>query len=552
MNKYAEIMWKMSQEVTARAKHPFWHYRPHEKQAEFHRSAAKCRFVFGGNRTGKSECGAVETIWRATGMHPYAAKRHPARTKPHPARICRAPAHGNTARAASARALPLEVLHGTPKARPSGSREQGAVVNTAKHVRTGISYDAPSALFPLLSSAPSLSPADGVSCWVVSLTRQVQRDVAQEKILKYLPKQWIVQIVMAEGGSSAPEYGVIDFIIVKNKFGGVSKIGFRNCEQGRERFAGVGLDFIWFDEEPPEDIYDECLLRLLDRGGVHFATMTPLKGRSWVFDRIYLAADANPEVDLFSMSWADNPYLNRAEIETMEKNLPPGVLESRKFGRFADSSGLVFGEFTDENITDPFPVSEMRDKYISIDTGWTDPTAILWVCRDIMSNLYVVADYEVRRTTVEMHSSEIMRRTAELGWELSEVKILMDSAANQHTAGSPVSVAEQYRRNGIAADTNVNKNIFEGVMAVKAAFCSANGRERKLFVFKNCVNLLRELRGCFWGDNDRPRGGDDHTLDALRYLIMHVKGQDAAHSRSCGILGEAKRKIMKRVRSNYG
>ena len=33
------------------------------------------------------------------------------------------------------RALPLEVLHGTPKARPAGGREQGAVVNTSKRLR---------------------------------------------------------------------------------------------------------------------------------------------------------------------------------------------------------------------------------------------------------------------------------------------------------------------------------------------------------------------------------------------------------------------------------
>ena len=43
----------------------------HEKQIEFHKSKKRNRWVFGGNRTGKTECGAVEVVWLARGVHPY-------------------------------------------------------------------------------------------------------------------------------------------------------------------------------------------------------------------------------------------------------------------------------------------------------------------------------------------------------------------------------------------------------------------------------------------------------------------------------------------------
>ena len=36
----------------------------HEKQMKFHKCQAKNRWVFGGNRTGKTECGAVEVVWK--------------------------------------------------------------------------------------------------------------------------------------------------------------------------------------------------------------------------------------------------------------------------------------------------------------------------------------------------------------------------------------------------------------------------------------------------------------------------------------------------------
>ena len=43
----------------------------HIKQLEFHKCLKRNRWVFGGNRSGKTECGAVETVWLARGIHPY-------------------------------------------------------------------------------------------------------------------------------------------------------------------------------------------------------------------------------------------------------------------------------------------------------------------------------------------------------------------------------------------------------------------------------------------------------------------------------------------------
>ena len=139
----------------------------HRKQLLFHRCKKRNRWVFGGNRSGKTECGAVEAVWMARGNHPYRRNR-----------------------------------------------------------------------------------ADA-SGWVVSLSQQVQRDVAQAKILHYLRPEWIEEVVMQSGRKGSCEYGVIDYILIRNVFGGLSRIGFKSCDQGREKFQGASLDFVWFDEEPP-------------------------------------------------------------------------------------------------------------------------------------------------------------------------------------------------------------------------------------------------------------------------------------------------------------
>ena len=41
-----------------------------------------------------------------------------------------------------------------------------------------------------------------------------------------------------------------------------------------------------------------------------------------------------------------------------------------------------------------------------------------------------------------------------------------------------------------------------------------------MFIFKTCVNLIREIQGYFWGNGDAPIKRDDHALDELRYYIM--------------------------------
>ncbi len=245
--------------------------KKHKKQLAFHRSKKRNRWVFGGNRSGKTECGAAECIYLARGVHPYR------KNKP------------------------------------------------------------------------------DVFGWVVSPTAQVQRDVAQKKILHYLRPDWIADIVMTSGRKDAPAAGIIDQIYVKNVFGGISVIGFKSCDQGRERFQGSSLDFVWFDEEPPEDIYDECRMRVLDKRGDIFGTMTPLKGLTFVYERIYLNPKNDPEIWYEFMEWADNPYLSKSEIALLESTLDETTLQSRRYGKFCAREGLVYPEFDEDvHVIPPF------------------------------------------------------------------------------------------------------------------------------------------------------------------------------------------------------
>ena len=412
----------------------------HEKQMAFHKCLKRNRWVFGGNRSGKTECGAVETVWLARGIHPYRQNR------------------------------------------------------------------------------------ESVSCWVVSLSQQVQRDVAQQKILYYLDKSWIDEIVMISGSKSSPEYGVIDYIVINNVFGKKSKIAFKSCEAGRDKFQGASLDFVWFDEEPPEDVYEECRMRIFDREGHIFGTMTPLKGLTWVYDAIYLNSHNSPDVWCEFMEWSDNPYLSEKEVAQMSESMSHEMLESRRYGRFTSGSGLVYPEFCEQNVIDPFDVPPDWQDGISIDPGLNNPLSCHWYARDFDGNVYVIAEHYEAKRDVVYHAAKIKEISASLNWKTDKfgrIVALMDSAANQRTLNGQRSVAELYYDEGITVNTRVNKSLYAGINRVKAMLRPLEGPP-KLYIFSSCVNMLREIKGYFWGNGDAPIKRDDHAMDELRYYVCSL------------------------------
>lgn len=411
----------------------------HKKQLIFHKCTKKNRWVFGGNRSGKTECGAVETVWLARGIHPYRKNKK------------------------------------------------------------------------------------NVEGWVVSLSTQVQRDVAQKKVLSYLNKNWIVDICMLAGRKDSIENGVIDYITIKNVFGGESRIGFKSCDQGREKFQGTSLDFVWFDEEPPEDIYKECRMRVLDKCGEIFGTMTPLKGLTWVYSQIYLNEYNDPEVWCEHIQWEDNPFLNESEVKALEASMSQEELEMRKYGKFVGNGGQVYSEFDESvNVIEPFAVPKEWYDNISIDPGLHNPLSCHFYACDYDGNIYVIAEHYEAQKSCEYHANAIKNICQKLDWHKTSngmYSALIDSAASQRTLASSKNVVDLFYDNGIIVDTNVNKDLYSGINRVKYYLKNSEGVSR-LFIFKTCTNMIREIKGYFWGNSDAPVKKDDHSLDELRYYIM--------------------------------
>lgn len=122
--------------------------------------------------------------------------------------------------------------------------------------------------------------------WAASQTWDVTRDGVQ-RLLVGEPKdesQWGTGLIPGDDLMSwarrqgAPD--ALDSVIVNHVSGGRSTLGFKSYDQGRTKWQGETLDFVWFDEEPAQDIYFEGLTRTNATDGFVYLTFTPLKGMS--------------------------------------------------------------------------------------------------------------------------------------------------------------------------------------------------------------------------------------------------------------------------------
>ncbi len=434
----------------------------HEKQMAFHKCLKRNRWVFGGNRTGKTECGAAETAWLLRGNHPYRKVR-------------------------------------------------GAV--------TG---------------------------WAVSVSYGAGREVAQKKLLSYLNPEWIAHLGMLKGAQGHAAGGIVDYIAVKNVFGTLSYVYFKSCEAGREKLQGSSLDFVWFDEEPPEDVYEECRMRVLDRKGDIYGTMTPLKGMTFVYDKIYLNTAADPEVWCECMEWADNPFLDPDEVARLSAVLSADALRSRRYGAFADRAETVYPEFDERvHVIEPRDIPADWQDCLSIDPGLNNPLSCHWYACDYDGNVYVVAEHFEAGRDVKYHCDAIRRISDGLHWKRTrggDIYALIDSAANQRTLAASKSVTELFCENGVAVNPKVDKNLFAGINRVKNYLIGEKGAPR-LYIFSTCVHLIRELKAYVYGADDTPVKRDDHALDELRYYLM-TKPHNAMPAKQKGELLRFKEKLL--------
>jgi phage terminase large subunit-like protein len=226
-----------------------------------------------------------------------------------------------------------------------------------------------------------------VRCWAAGETSSAVRDILQKKLCGEpgVDDDYGAGLIPRECFADKPSLArgvtdAYDTIQVRHVTGGVSVCRFKSYEQGRAKFQGETLDFVWFDEEPDLSIYSEGLTRITATGGMVFTTFTPLKGMSDVVRRF--TDERSEQRGMVSMTIEDAEHIAPEERARIVAGYVAHEREARSKGVPMLGSGRIF-QFSEEAISEPLidHVPPHWTKIWGIDFGINHPFAaalILW------------------------------------------------------------------------------------------------------------------------------------------------------------------------------
>lgn len=364
-----------------------------------------------------------------------------------------------------------------------------------------------------------------INMWACGINNGRVRDTLQEVLLgRYgelgtglIPKDLIMDVSTKPG---VPK-GVLD-VWVKHVSGHTSHLIFKSYEEGMDAYMGTAQDVIWFDEEPPEDIYLESFMRLATTNGILYCTFTPLNGFSNVVmkfldDGKFPTPSKMEQTGLYvqRVEWDDIPHLSDETKAEYMAGILPHERESRLKGIPTVGEGKVYPVPESDFVISPIQLSPHWPRAYGLDVGWRVTAAAFGAYDAQTDTWYIYDEYYAEKESPGFHAANLRKKAKK--WIPGAID---PSAAGAGKQKDGFALLDAYRDEDLdlyLADNSVDI----GIRAVYERLASG-----RLKVFANCQHLLSEFRTYRYDKNGRIVKSNDHVMDAWRYLIM--TGEDIA------------------------
>jgi phage terminase large subunit-like protein len=355
-----------------------------------------------------------------------------------------------------------------------------------------------------------------IAAWASGVTGESVRDTVQ-RLLMGRPGQFGTGFIPAECIVGDPKKALgtpdlLDSVTVRHASGTDSRLYFKRYEQGREKWQGETLDIVWFDEEPPPDIYTEGLTRTNATGGMAYMTFTPLLGMSEVVMRFLNTVSQDRAVT--KMTIDDVLHYTAEEKRRIIDGYPPHEREARAKGIPTLGSGRIFPIEDDAIMVAPFQIPAHWPRINGLDFGWDHPTAAVHCAWDRDSDCwYVVKAHRMREATPIIHAATIK---AWGDW----VPTAWPHDGLQHDKGSGDQLAQQYASAGLKMLAE-RATFDDGSNGVEAGLMDMLQRMQtgRFKVFSNLDDWFQEVRLYHRKDGKVVKEMDD-LMSATRYALM--------------------------------
>jgi phage terminase large subunit-like protein len=381
-----------------------------------------------------------------------------------------------------------------------------------------------------------------IKAWACGMTNNSTRDVVQKELLGEpgdLEAHGTAALPLDAIGTTVRKPGIpnaLDSVMVKHYApdgtpDGWSKVSFMSYEMGQEKFMGQRLDWIWLDEEPPNDIFTQCVTRTLTTGGVVSMTFTPEAGLTEIVSNFM--NNLRDGQFLLQATWEDvtekrdedGNITRKGHLTPLLKDqllavYSPHEREMRSKGIPVFGSGAVFPVHLEEQLKiAPFQIPSHWPRIAGLDFGWDHPTACVWLAWDRDTDtIYLYDIYKQSKATAVIHADAIMTKGR-------DIPVAWPKDGMQSDKGSGINLAEQYRVQGVnmlqdffrnrptVADEKGNFSIEAGVQEIYTRM--ENGTFR---VFGHLEDWFKEFRQ-YYRDEGKIVPKNDDLMSATRYAL---------------------------------
>lgn len=388
--------------------------------------------------------------------------------------------------------------------------------------------------------------------WVVGSTSRATRDTGQKELIGpigawgtgMIPKELLGKYWALQGVPQG-----IDIIQVKHISGGWSTIGFKNYEQSVQAFFGTDLEWVWMDEECPQEHYNESLIRTMTTDGIIYVTFTPLKGLTPMVVKFsekadYLAGaqkligvvaeekssldeDGDDGLDarlanhkshkaIVQAGWDDAPWLTEERKAQMLDDTEPHLREARRSGKPSMGSGNVYPISIESLLIEPFKIPDYFKRMYALDVGW-NVTAAVWAAIDPQTDtIYIYDEYVGIHQPPAVHAAAIRSRGA---W----IQGVIDPASRGRSQVDGTQLLRSYKDLGLHLLV-ANNEVDAGISNLWQRMTTSNFKVVNTLSnwAKEFVLYRRDLKGRIIKEND-------HLMDATRYIqnnLMRAKSID--------------------------
>lgn len=368
-----------------------------------------------------------------------------------------------------------------------------------------------------------------INAWALGVDNNQLKDVLQKNLIGLLNDDntvtggWIhpdevIKVVRSQTPGLARE------IHVKHKSGGTSILSLRAYSQAKTGseslpFAGSVVDLIHVDEQPPDEIIGQLVIRTTNgrggKGGLIRYTMTPELGMTSLVSQ-FMERRSKHQALIGPIGWDQAPHITPERAEQLLAGVPEFERDMRSKGLPFFGSGLVFPVAEESIKVEPFQIPAYYRVLRALDIGIDHPTAGAWLAYDPEGDvIYLTRTYRRANEIVPVHAVALNAQ-----WAHSPLVVPHD--ADQREKGSGETVRSMYEQCGVRntvmfQNPDGSRFVEPGLMAMLERM-----RTGRFKVFSTCLEWWDEMR-----KYHRERGKivalDDDVISATRYGFQMVQ-----------------------------